>query len=150
MTRKTVVFVFLTVGISCTASRTFGVDGPQDQKRTEQEILGTWKLVSAKYGDNELKVADLGITLKHVTSAQYMWLSYDSETKLISRTAGGTWRIKGDQYVETSEYGLGNDFEGLRGKEHSFAIRIEGDTWLHNGSLASGLKIEEKWERIKK
>ena len=150
MTRRIVVFVFLTVAIFYTASRTFGVDGPQDQKKPEQEILGTWKLVSAKYGDNELKLEDLGITLKHITSTQFMWVSYNPETKLISRTSGGMWKIKDDQYVETSEYGLGNDFEQIRGKEHKFTLRIEGDTWFHNGALANGLKIEEKWERIKR
>jgi hypothetical protein len=90
MTRKIVVFVFLTVAIFYTASRTFGVDGPQEQKTPEQQILGTWKLVSAKYGDNEFKVEDIGTTLKHVTNTQYMWLSYDDQTKLISRAGGGT------------------------------------------------------------
>jgi hypothetical protein len=150
MTRNTLVVVFLTVGVIYAASRTFGGDGPQDPKRPEQEILGTWKLVSAKYGDREVKVLDLGTTLKHITNTQFMWVSYDPETKLISRTSGGTWTTKGGQYVETAEYGLGNDFETIRGKEHTFTLRIEGDTWFHTGSLASGLKIEEKWDRVKK
>jgi hypothetical protein len=150
MTRKIVVFVFLTVAIFYTASRTFGVDGPQEQKTPEQQILGTWKLVSAKYGDNEFKVEDIGTTLKHVTNTQYMWLSYDDQTKLISRAGGGTWSLKGDLYVETGEYGLGADFAQTRGKDHSFTLRIEGDTWFHKGSLSDGLKIEEKWERIKR
>jgi hypothetical protein len=150
MTRKIVVFVFLTVAMIYTASRTFGVDGPRDQNKPEREILGTWKLVSAKYGNEEIKLEDLGTTPKHITSTQFMWVSYNAETKLISRTSGGTWKTNGDQYVETTEYGLGNDFEQLRGKEHTFTLRIEGDTWFHNGALANGLKIEEKWERIKR
>jgi hypothetical protein len=106
--------------------------------------------VSAKYGDQEIKLEDLGTTLKHITSAQFMWVSYNAETKLISRTSGGAWKTKGDQYVETTEYGLGTDFEQIRGKEHTFTLRIEGDTWFHNGTLANGLKIEEKWERTKR
>jgi hypothetical protein len=150
MRRHTLLIVLLTMGTIYTASRTFGVDGPHDQKRPEQDILGTWKLVSAQYGDQAIKIQSLGTTLKHITNTQYMWVSYDPETKLISRTAGGAWRIKDDHYVETSEYGLGNDFEGIRGKEHSFTLRIEGDTWFHNGALASGLKIEEKWERLRR
>jgi hypothetical protein len=150
MTRNTVVFVLLTIGMIYTASRTFGVDALQERKTPEQQILGTWKLVSAKYGDNEFKVEDLGTTLKHVTSAQYMWLSYDDQTKLISRAGGGAWSLKGDLYVETGAYGLGADFAQTREKDHSFTLRIEGDNWFHNGSLANGLKIEEKWERIKR
>ena len=41
MRRKTKVFLFLTVGMIYAVSRTFGVDAPQDQKRSELEILGT-------------------------------------------------------------------------------------------------------------
>jgi hypothetical protein len=35
----------------------------------------------------------------------------------------------------------------IGGKTHSFTCKIEGDRWFHNGKLASGLTIEEVWER---
>ncbi len=116
----------------------------------EQTVIGTWKLVSAKSGDHEIDVAKLGITLKHITPTSFMWLTYDSETKVVSRTAGGAYTIKGDQYEELPQYGFGSDFDIIRDKPQSFSIKIEGDRWHHSGTLSNGLKIDEVWERCKK
>jgi hypothetical protein len=33
----------------------------------ESKLIGTWKLVSAKYGNREIDVSKLGTTLKHIT-----------------------------------------------------------------------------------
>ena len=122
----------------------------RDQAAVKDQVIGTWKLVSAKYGDNEENVAPkLGVTLKHVTPVGFMWVSYDSESKVVSRTSGGTYSIKGDQYEEIPQYGLSADFDITREKVQSFRIKIEGDTWHHNGTLSNGLKIDEVWERCK-
>lgn len=123
---------------------------PAKTDATEDRMIGTWKLVSARYGDEEIEGTKLGITLKHITPSGFVWLSYDPETKVVSRTAGGSYSVKGDQYEETPQYGFGGDFEIIRDKPQSFSVKIEGDQWHHDGTLSNGLKIEEVWERCKK
>jgi hypothetical protein len=117
---------------------------------SEEKIIGTWKLISAKYDDEEVELPELGTTLKHITPTGFVWLSYDPETKVVSRTAGGTYTLKGDQFEETPQYGLGGDFDTIRDKPQAFTIKIEGDRWRHSGVLSNGLKIEEVWERCRK
>ena len=85
-----------------------------DKEAAEHRAIGTWKLVSAKYGDQELEVAKLGTTLEHISPTSFVWLSYDTETKVVSRTAGGTYTLKGDQFEETPQYGFGGDFDIIR------------------------------------
>jgi hypothetical protein len=121
-----------------------------DKNDAEQKVIGTWKLLSAKYGDEAVDVERLGITLKHITPTSFMWLSYDPETKVISRTSGGTYTLRGDQYDETPRYGLGQDAAQIRGKVQSFTLKIDGDKWHQVGTLSNGTKIDEIWERCKK
>ena len=77
-------------------------------------LVGTWKLVSAKYNGREPKFPEGTTTLKHVTGSQFMWVSYDKDGKVF-RTAGGTYAVKGEGYEETLEYGLG-DLTQLEGE----------------------------------
>jgi len=111
------------------------------------ELVGTWKLVSGKYGGEEFKFEEGITTLKHVTPSQFMWASYDKEGK-VTRAAGGSYTLKGDMYEETPEYGLSSDFEGIKGKPQTFTWKVEGKKWFHTGKLSSGLTIDEVWERV--
>src|SRR3982751_1934353 len=77
---------------------------PDDPKPAAgNKLLGTWKLVSAKYGGRGAKLPESSTTIKHVTPTQFMWASYDKDGK-VSRTAGGTYSIKGEVYEETPAY----------------------------------------------
>ena len=40
------------------------------------------------------------------------------------------------------------DLHGLKGKPQSFTWKVEGNKWLHSGTLSSGATIEEVWERV--
>lgn len=117
--------------------------------KSGNELVGTWKLVSAKYGGEEFKFEEGVTTLKHVTPSQFMWASYDKDGK-VTRAAGGGYTLKGDIYEETPEYGLSSDFEGIKGKAQTFTWKVEGNKWYHTGKLSSGLTIDEVWERVDK
>ena len=126
--------------------------GAQDPAKTDgaaAKIIGTWKLVSAKYDGEENDLPKNGTTLKHITPGNFMWATYDPETKQVTRAAGGTYTLEGEKYEESPQYGLGPDFAAVEGKRHTFKIKIDGDTLHQNGELAGGLKIEEVWERVK-
>ena len=134
-----VAFTFAT-GLSDEAKR----DATPDNK-----LIGTWKLISAKYGGQESQLVSGSTTLKHVTTSQFMWASYDKDGK-VTRAAGGSYILKGDQYEETPEYGMSSDFDVVKGKPQTFKWKVEGNRWYHNGALSNGLTIEEVWERVEK
>jgi hypothetical protein len=115
----------------------------------ENKLVGTWKLVSAKYGGKEFKFPEGTTTIKHVTPTQFMWASYDKDGK-VTRTAGGPYTITGETYEEIPEYGFSNDFAIIKGKAQTFTWKVEGNKWHHDGKLSNGLTIEEVWERVGK
>lgn len=121
----------------------------KSEAKSENKLVGTWKLVSAKYGGEEYKFDEGTTTLKHVTPSQFMWASYDKDGKL-TRAAGGDYTTKGDLYEETPAYGFSSDFEGIKGKPQTFMWKVEGNKWYHVGKLSSGLTIDEVWERVER
>jgi hypothetical protein len=116
--------------------------------KSNHPLVGTWRIVSAKYQDKDVKFPEGTTALKHVTPTQFMWVRCDKDGNVLYG-AGGGYTIKGDGYEETTAYGFG-EFEAIKGKTHKFQWRVEGNKWLHNGSLADGFKIEEVWERVEK
>ena len=122
-------------------------DEPKGAPKEQNKLVGTWKQVSAKYGGQEFDIPEGRTMLKHVTSSHFMWVSYDKDGT-VTRTAGGTYAIKGEAYEELPEYGMSSDFEIIKGKPQKFTWKIDGGKWLHNGTLSNGLTIEEVWERV--
>ena len=122
---------------------------PKADANSENKLVGTWKLVSAKYGGEEFKFEEGVTTVKHVTTTQFMWASYDQDGK-VTRAAGGDYTIKGEVYEETPRYGVSSDFDLIKGKAQTFQWKVEGNKWHHNGKLSNGLTIEEVWERVEK
>lgn len=120
-----------------------------DTAPASHKLIGTWKLISAKYGGQESEISNQSTTLKHVTPTQFMWASYDKDGT-VARAAGGSYTITGEVYEETPEYGLSSDFELIKGKAQTFKWKVEGNKWYHNGKLSNGLTIEEVWERVEK
>lgn len=120
---------------------------PKADAPAAHKLIGTWKLVSAKYGGQESEVSKEATTIKHVTPSQFMWASYDKDGTM-TRAAGGAYTLKGEVYEETPEYGMSGDFDLIKGKKQTFTWKVEGNKWYHNGKLSNGLTIEEIWERV--
>src|SRR5262245_61160393 len=64
-------------------------DEPKSGAKDDNNLIGTWKLVSAKWGGVERKNEGLTI-LKHVTPAQFMWVRYDKDGNL-KHAMGGAY-----------------------------------------------------------
>jgi len=122
---------------------------PKEDAKSGNNLVGTWKLVSAKYGGEEFKSEEGVTTVKHVTTTQFMWASY-SKDGTVTRTAGGDYTLKGEVYEETPRYGISGDFDLIKGKVQTFKWKVEGTKWYHSGKLSNGLTIEEVWERVEK
>jgi hypothetical protein len=117
------------------------------EKGLSTRLIGTWKLVSGKYGGQEGGPA--GTTLKHITPAHFMVVSYDEKTGEVTRAHGGAYVVDGALYKDTPRYGFGPDFQAVRDQEHTFECKVEADRLYQTGKLASGVTIEEVWELVK-
>jgi hypothetical protein len=144
------VIRFLAVVVAVAFTFATGLsDEPKRIATPDNKLIGTWKLISANYGGQESQLVSGSTTLKHVTPSQFMWASYDKDGK-VTRAAGGSYTLKGDQYEETPEHGMSSDFDVVKGKPQTFKWKVEGNRWYHNGALSNGLTIEEVWERVEK
>jgi hypothetical protein len=124
-----------------------GAPSAADDSGPQNGLVGTWRLVSAKYDGNVFEMPEGTTTLKHVTPQQFMWASYDNDGT-VTRAAGGGYTLKGETYEERPEYGISDDFDLIKGKPQTFTWRLEGNKWHHTGKLSNGLTIEEVWERV--
>ena len=145
---KSITLGFLTLLFLCLVAAQAAADEPKEPG-LHQKLVGTWKLVAAKYGGEEFQFPEGTTMVKHVTPTHFMWATY-GEDGTVSRTAGGTYTLEGDQYKESVLYGMGGDFNVIKGQTHTFQCEIDGITWRHNGKLANGLTIEEEWMRLEK
>jgi hypothetical protein len=124
-------------------------DAPKQGAKADDALVGTWKLVSATYEGQASNLPQVVTTVKHVTPAQFMWATYGKDGK-VTRALGGTYTLKGDEYVEIPEYRLGATLDALKGKPQVFQWKVEGNKWYHTGKLSGGTSIEEVWQRVEK
>lgn len=124
-------------------------DEPRNGAKADNPLVGSWKLVSAKWGGRERKFDGITV-LKHVTPAQFMWVRYDTDG-VVKHAMGGGYTLTGEDYVETTDYGTGSgDFTAMKGKMHTFKVKVDGNKLHQTGKLDGGLTIEEVWERMEK
>jgi hypothetical protein len=112
--------------------------------------LGTWQLISSKYGDAK-DFSDFPKEqrrVKLITATHFTWVQYDAANKKVESMAGGPYTLDGESYTETIEF-VGEGMETYRGKKQPFTIKVDGDKLNQSGQLSDGLKIEEVWQRLK-
>src|SRR5947207_1992540 len=112
--------------------------------------LGTWQLISTKYGDAK-DFADFPNEqrrVKLITATHFTWVQYDTASKKVESMAGGPYTLDGDSYTETIEF-VGTGMETYLSKKQPFTIKVNGDKLNQSGQLSDGLKIEEVWQRLK-
>jgi hypothetical protein len=141
------VLVSLVAVAAFTSGRSTADDQKKAEARTENKLVGTWKMVKAKYGGKEYDIPEGTTEFKHVTQAHFMLAAIDKDG-IVHAAIGGPYTLKGEKYVETPEYGLSEIFTNIKGKPQSFECKVEGAKWYHNGTITNGLTIEEVWERV--
>jgi hypothetical protein len=120
---------------------------PAMTKGVPNALVGSWRMVASKYGEQEFTFPAGTTVVKLVTPTQYMLAIYDAEGK-VSRATGGDYTLKDDRYEETPRYSTSDGFERMKDKPQVLTTRIEGDRWLYRGKLTNGMVIEEVWERV--
>jgi hypothetical protein len=144
--RKTLLILGAAAALAFTAALP-GADKPQMDAASH---LGTWRLISAKYGDAKefSDVSNQGPHIKMLTADRFIWVIYDSKTKLVAMSMGGSYSLQGSNYRETIEFYLPEGMKVYLGKEQVFTIRVEGDRLFQSGKLSDGQNIEEIWQRV--
>jgi hypothetical protein len=122
-------------------------DGPK--KADKDRLVGTWKLTTAKYRGQDFVFPDSFTTMKIVTPTRYVVIIYGKDGS-VARASGGSYKVVGDTYEETPEFSTTEGFDALKSKPQTFKCKVEGDRWLHDGTLTSGMTVEEVWERAEK
>jgi hypothetical protein len=126
-----------------------GLQAQEGSQKSSGSHLGTWQLVSFKYG-SQAAFSDFPEgkrRIKLITESHFTWVQVDATTAKVTAAAGGTYSLSGNTYTESIDFGLGMD--SYSGAKHAFTIRVEGDKFFLSGSLADNLKIEEVWQRVK-
>ncbi len=127
-----------------------GEPAPQESEKKPNPLLGTWELVSFKYGDQET-FTDFPKNLRRIkmfTETQYVWFQFDTNVRQIHNGGGGSYTFVDNTLTESTDFGIGEMILYL-GKKHVFTTRVEGDTLDQSGILSTGLKIHEVWRRVK-
>jgi hypothetical protein len=122
----------------------------QEPGATTGSLLGTWELISYKYGDQPV-FADFPKNrrrIRMVTETHWMWCEIESTSKEMQTGAGGIYAREGDTYTESIQF-AGRGMTSYLGKKQVFTVRVDGDRWYQSGILSDGLKIEEMWQRVK-
>jgi len=142
-----VSLVAVAASTSFTSGRSTADEPKKAEAMTENKLVGTWKMVKAKYGGKEYDIPEGTTEFKHVTQAHFMLAAIDKDG-IVRAAIGGPYTLKGEKYEETPEYGLSEVFTNIKGKPQSFVCKVEGNKWYHNGTVSNGLTIEEVWERV--
>jgi hypothetical protein len=132
---------------SFTSGRSTAGEPKKAEARTENKLVGTWKMVKARYGGREAQFSEGHTEFKHITPAHFILVAIEKDGKVMA-AIGGPYTLKGEKYEETPEYGLSEVFTNIKGKPQTFDCKVEGNKWYHNGTLSNGLTIEEVWERV--
>jgi plasmid stabilization system protein ParE len=120
----------------------------EEPEQIENPLIGTWKLVSAKYRGRESDIAERYTIHKHITPTHYIWVHVDPNTEEIVMSIGGTYSFTEKTYTEQALYGFGNWYPSNRNRTSTLSCRVEDNKWHHAGRLDNGAMIEEIWERV--
>lgn len=120
------------------------------EKKSRNTITGTWRLDSYKYGTTSSSFTSITPDRPHIkliTENRFLWATYDAETKKILESAGGTFTLDGENYIESIDYGYNMD--SYLGSKSNFKIKVEDGMFYLTGVLSDGYKIEEVWQKVK-
>ena len=119
--------------------------GSSDTKSLNNNLAGTWELVSAEYGGqpapSEMK------EIKIISAKHFMFITYDKKTSKPIRNGTGSYTLDGDSYTEHVDFMSGEGTDGATGKDFTFKIKLDADTLTQTGDIM-GTSLREVYKRV--
>jgi hypothetical protein len=119
----------------------------QDDDILKDEMVGTWKLAGAKSRRTRQFVflSPDNYYFKTFTLTNWSIVTYDGQSNVVY-TAGGPYKLAGDNYTETIQYATGVMKQYLHAQP-TFHTRVDGDTYYQMGA-GRNPALEEMWQRV--
>jgi len=86
-------------------------------------------------------------TMKILSGNYFQWAAFNYETKQLSGTGGGMYKLQDNQYTETIRF-FSRDNSRV-GISLTFACKLDGTDWYHKGKGTTGNPVSEVWEKLK-
>jgi uncharacterized protein (TIGR03067 family) len=116
-----------------------------DAKSLNNDLAGTWELVSAEYGGqaapNDMK------ELKMISAKHFMFITYGRKSSKAIRNGTGSYTLDGDSYTEHVDFMSGEGTDGATGKDFIYKIKLDGDTLTQTGDIM-GTSLKEVYKRV--
>lgn len=152
-------FILLVACMLCIGSCTTEENQENNLHSKPAPITGTWKLISG----TTIKDKDTTTTdytqgqemIKIINETHFSFLRHDlqkgKDSSAVFAAGGGTYTLKGDQYIEHLDYFSSREWEG---NSFEFTYKIDGDTLTTTGvEEVKELNINhlniEKYHRVK-
>lgn len=118
-------------------------------QQKSSDILGTWKLLSYRYGEGDIQIPNDSVKMiKLVTPSHFTWVHFATRNQIVGEVAGGTYVFDGVNYVENIDFG-GHGMTSYINKKQSYKIKIKEDKIYLSGVMTDNQRIEEIWGKIK-
>lgn len=132
--------LFLGVGATPEADGKSGGDS-----KLAKELVGTWVHVGVPGNVHAAPGKGERARLKSRTGTHWILMVADPDTGLIQEVFGGTYVVKGDEYVETQTF-ANEVWQQDTGKSWTFKAKVEGDLMTQIGV---GNSFNEVWKKMK-
>ena len=103
---------------------------------------GTWELVSGQTlpkGARDIKI---------ISGGHFIFVAYDTERGKPLYTGGGTFILNGSAYTEHVDFASDEISVDLVGKDQSFTVTVDRDSFTQKGTLSNGKPLLEIWKRM--
>jgi hypothetical protein len=102
---------------------------------------GAWELLSGQplpKGARDIKI---------LSGGRFIFAAYDTQTGKPLYAAGGTYVLNGSAYTEHMDF-ASDKIASLVGKDQSFTVKLDSDTFTQTGTLTNGKPLSEVWKRM--
>jgi hypothetical protein len=114
----------------------------------QTKLAGAWEMTSYDYG-NSGGLPKGSKEVKLLSANHFVWVLYNAKNGQTLATGGGTYTLTGDSYTEHLDYS-DKRAAALIGKDQRFTLKLSGDTLQTMGTLSTGQRIAETWNRMER
>ena len=108
-------------------------------------LAGAWQITGRKVDGEMTRRTPTGPrrTMKLLSGSRFQWIAYNTETREMLGTGGGTYTAEEPRYMEKIEF-FSRDPERV-GDQLSFDFKIRNNEWHHMGFSSKGDPLYETW-----